>query len=157
MGILKRLSVYAANSSVGGKKHMMAFGGLVPKGSDSDLTRELARLVESQCGLPVSKVKKWYKLLEVVYSDLPPTVFFLPSLSDIDGELVLMPQEQETTKEVTEIVEQGQDGEKSVRSVEKVSKAQTLRPQRCIFSQMLEFSANDKTHQRRSNRAGGRN
>merc|ERR1712203_612646 len=107
---LKRTDLIAGNR-LGETRCIMAYGGLVKKGSDAKMTKELCALVKAQCGLDLSAVSTWYKFLELQYRDGNPTIFFVPVLAELSEGLKVVPQATEEKTEVEETYEEEEEDE----------------------------------------------
>merc|ERR1712232_390470 len=97
----KRTDLIAGNR-LGETRCIMAYGGLVKKGNDAAMTKGLCKLVKEQCGLDLSSVSTWYKFLELQYRDGNPTIFFVPVLAEMGGDMKVIPQASEEKTEAEE-------------------------------------------------------
>lgn len=117
--VLKRTDIIAGNR-LGETRCIMAYGGLVKKGSDGQQVKGLVKHLKGQCGLDLSPVSTWYKFLQLEYRDGNPTVFFVPALWELTGDMKIIPQATEEKKDVEEEYEEEEvDEEKTAAAVEK--------------------------------------
>eukprot|EP01060_Flectonema_neradi_P011573 TRINITY_DN18631_c0_g1_i2.p1 TRINITY_DN18631_c0_g1~~TRINITY_DN18631_c0_g1_i2.p1 ORF type:complete len:446 (+),score=89.04 TRINITY_DN18631_c0_g1_i2:91-1428(+) len=149
--ILQRIEILGCSVTTP-TRQLRAYGGLVPASRDqSALINSLIAIVKSQSGLDLSPIKKWTRLGTIDYeAGTPPTVFFYPHISDVEGNLsihTLVKTTEETYEE--EVEEEDPETKEVVKKTETKTKSNATKvmiPVRMSLSTLRNYSLATTTH-----------